>query len=171
MGRRNEGKSPSVTQLWPHHRKMARLLAEGMRPGEVAEAMGFSDGQVSRILGSPLFQVEVERITSLVEYEDANVQREIKRMAQVAVEVLDENLQSDTISRKLKTTTAFDVLDRAGYGKKEIKTPQKHLHAHLFRKVKEMDQSELYGEVIGLLEEDEDFEEGEVEEVRGSGIS
>ena len=156
MGRRNEGKSPKITQLWPHHRNMARMFAQGMEPGEVAAATGFSGSQISKILGSPLFQVELSRITAMVEYEGVKVSREIKQLAKRATEVLAENLYGAEIDRKLKTASAFDILDRAGYGKKIEVKPQKHAHLHLHKQVKEMDQRELLGEVMDMIEMEED---------------
>ena len=158
MGRRNEGKSPKITQLWPHHRNMARMFAQGMEPGEVAQATGFSNSQISKILGSPLFQVELERITAIVEYEDIKVSKEIKQLAKRATEVLAENLYGAEIDRRLKTASAFDILDRAGYGKKVEQKAQDHRHLHLHKVVKEMDQKELLGEVMDMIEmEEEEF--------------
>jgi len=137
---------------------MARMFAQGMEPGEVAQATGFSNSQISKILGSPLFQVELERITAIVEYEDIKVSKEIKQLAKRATEVLAENLYGAEIDRRLKTASAFDILDRAGYGKKVEQKAQDHRHLHLHKVVKEMDQKELLGEVMDMIEmEEEEF--------------
>ncbi len=139
------------------------MFLEGMQPGEVAEATGFSAGQVTRILHSPLFEAELARLESQAEMKTVGVVGELKRMASRAIEVLDENLQAENVSRELKTKTAFDVLDRSGHGKKL--DPQRHLHAHahVHKKVGEMKQVELYEAVEDMLQEDEEVMEAGVD--------
>lgn len=154
MGRIQEGKSPAVTFLWPHHRSMARLVVAGARPGELADSTGMSPGQISRILQSPLFQAELSRLEGRADELAVDVHSDLKKMSEVAVEVLAENLASDEISRELKTRTAFDVLDRSGHGKKA--EPQRHLHAHLHahKEVAEMDERELYDNIQDMIQEE-----------------
>ena len=100
MGRIPEGlpeeggyKSPSVNFIWPHHRKMARLVASGLRPGEVATITGFSLGQISRIMGSPFFQMEVARIEGLQEEDVSDIRMELRQMSLLATENLEEDLR------------------------------------------------------------------------------
>jgi hypothetical protein len=137
------------------------MFLEGMRPGEVAAATGFSDGQVTRILRSPLFEAELARLESQAEGETATVVGELKRMAGRAIEVLDENLQAENVSRELKTKTAFDILDRSGHSKRIDPQRHLHLHAHAHKKVGEMEQVELYEAVEDMLQEDEEVMEVE----------
>ena len=132
------------------------MFAEGMQPGEVALVTGFSPGQITRILHSPLFEAELMRLESQMEVETINVSSDLKRMATKAVEILDENLHSEELSRELKTKTAFDVLDRAGFGKKNDPQRHLHLHAHAHRKVQEMEHTQLYEAVEDMLNEDEE---------------
>lgn len=132
------------------------MFVEGYQPSEIALATGFTPGQMTRILHSPLFQAELLRLESQADDVAVNVGRDLKRMAERAVEILDENLHSEDLSRELKTKTAFDVLDRAGYGKKNDPQRHLHLHAHAHRKVKEMEQVELYEAVEDMLNEDEE---------------
>ena len=136
------------------------MFVEGMKPGEVAQATGFTDGQVTRILHSPLFEAELARLESQAELETVTVTGELKRMASRAIEVLDENLQAENVSRELKTKTAFDVLDRSGHSKRIDPQRHLHLHAHAHKKVGEMEQVELYEAVEDMLQEDEEVMEG-----------
>lgn len=159
MGAHSNNLTPTISQLWPHHRSMARMFLEGMQPGEVALATGFSPGQVTRILHSPLFEAELARLESQAEQETVTVAGELKRMALRAVEVLDENLQAENISRELKTKSAFDVLDRSGHSKRIDPQRHLHLHAHAHKKVGEMEQVELYEAVEDMLQEDEEVME------------
>ena len=126
MGNHSNNLTPTISQLWPHHRSMARMFVEGMQPGEVAVATGFTPGQITRILRSPLFEAELARLECQAEGESMSVVAELKKMAGRAIEVLDENLQAANISRELKTKTAFDILDRSGHTKRV--DPQRHLH-------------------------------------------
>jgi len=138
------------------------MFLEGMQPGEVALVTGFTPGQITRILHSPLFEAELARLESQAEIEVVTVGNDLKRMAGRAIEILDENLHAEDsteISRELKTKTAFDVLDRSGHGKKVDAQRHLHLHAHAHKKVQEMEQVELYETVEDLLQEDEEVME------------
>jgi len=159
VGNHSHNLTPTISQLWPHHRSMARMFLEGMQPGEVAMVTGFSPGQITRILHSPLFEAELARLEGQAEIEVVSVGNELKRMASRAIEVLDENLQAENISRELKTKTAFDVLDRSGHAKRLDPQRHLHLHAHAHQKVKEMGQMELYEAVEDMLNEDEEVME------------
>jgi hypothetical protein len=161
VGNHSHNLTPTIQQLWPHHRSMARLFLEGFQPGEVAAITGFTPGQITRILHSPLFEAELARLESQAEIETVNIGSELKRMASRAIEVLDENLQAGNISRDLKTKTAFDVLDRSGHIKKIDPQRHLHLHAHAHKKVQEMEQVELYDAVEDMLNEDEEVMEME----------
>ena len=158
MGRLPEPGKPelAVGYMWPHHRAMARDFVAGFRPNEIALKYGFSAPQITRISQSPLFQAEVNRLEAQAENRAVDVHEDLKHMSVRAAEILDENLQmsDEFIKRSLKTKTAFDVLDRAGYAKQE--TPQKHLHlhAHEVKQVNEMGKDELYDEIIDLVEEE-----------------
>lgn len=132
------------------------MFLEGMQPGEVALVTGFTPGQITRILHSPLFEAELARLESQAEQEVVSSGNDLKRMASRAIEVLDENLHSQDISRELKTKTAFDILDRSGHSKRVDPQRHLHLHAHAHQKVKEMGQVELYETVEDLLNEDEE---------------
>ena len=165
MGNHSHNLTPTISQLWPHHRSMARMFLEGMQPGEVALVTGFSPGQITRILHSPLFEAELARLEGQAEIEVVSVGNELKRMAVRAIEILDENLHSQDetgVSRELKTKTAFDVLDRSGHSKKIDPQRHLHLHAHAHKKVKEMEQVELYEAVEDMLNEDEEVMEAGV---------
>jgi len=164
MGAHSNNLTPTISQLWPHHRSMARMFLEGLQPGEVALITGFSPGQVTRILHSPLFEAELARLESQAEIETIAVGSELKRMARRAIEVLDENLHAENVSRELKTKTAFDVLDRSGHVKKLDPQRHLHLHAHAHKKVQEMEHTELYDAVEDMLNEDEEEMEAEATE-------
>lgn len=124
MGRLAEGKTldhlPALRQVRPWHRQLARVVAAGMRPGEISAAFGYTPATVSKILASPLFQAEVARIEAGAEAEITSVVRDLHLMSSRAAEVLDEALDADVSNwqeRARRTEVAFGVLDRAGYGR------------------------------------------------------
>ena len=128
----------------------------GTTPLQLAEIFGFTPGHISRILQSPLFEAEVARLEAQADMDAVDIGGDLRRMAARCLEILDENLHKNNgISRELQTKTAFDVLDRAGFGKKEQPAKHLHLHAHEVRKVEEMSKEELYEDIIDLINEDD----------------
>jgi len=147
-------RSPHIQNLKPHHQHMARLVACGASPGDLAAITGFSSGQISRILASPLFQAVVARLTGQIEETAVyNVRQELEQLANKAVEIIAEDLHrpvSSHVERVQRTRVAFDVLDRAGYGKKEQPNLNLHLHKHDVREVSNMGTDELLQDVLDL---------------------
>lgn len=156
MGMVPQGKTPTIKHLWPHHRSMAReLVFGGLTPGQLAERFNFTPGQITRITNSPMFQLEVARLESELEQEmDVDVREELQRMAIRAVEILDENMHKKGVDEKVKTRTAMDVLDRAGYGKKTSTTVGGDVYNTQIN-VNELSDGELRDEVIELIEAEE----------------
>ena len=161
MGRTPEGKTlthhGALTYLWPHHRTMASAVAGGARPGEVAQAFGYTPAQISKITQSPLFLAEVARIEAGTEAQEITVRGDLHALAERSVEVLSAELErnveeGDHWAQKTKTNVAFGVLDRSGYGSKSDAPLSLHKHTHVH--VKEMTDEELYKDVIDLTEED-----------------
>lgn len=155
MGRLMENKSATeatrISQVRPWHRAMARMVAAGGRPGEIAESFGYSPCQISIIIGSPLFQAEVARLEAQADASAVNVRQDLQLMSGRAIEVLDEALETpvkDWQDRAKRIDAAFGVLDRAGYGKKD--QPQEHKHLHLHAEVKQMSDEELLKDVLDL---------------------
>lgn len=129
MPRRSLTRSPSVQaqslqNLAPHHRAMARLAAQGARPGDLALRFGLSSPQISKIMASPLFQSEVNRLSEGFEAAAGEAELELVGLVPKALEVIAEGLHGSTegpeatITKKEKRHLAFEVLDRTGYGKK-----------------------------------------------------
>lgn len=152
-----EGKSPHVEAIWPHHRLMARLTVEGRRPDELAAVTGFSKGQISRILGSPSFQAELLRLESQADDGSVNIHEEIRLLAARAIEVLDQNLHavpSSDMEKGLQQKAAFDLLDRAGFGKKEVHINKSLNVSASIKDIKEMTTEDLRDDIADMLEAD-----------------
>ena len=155
MGRLPEGKSPQIQYLRPHHRSMARTMAtSGLTPMQLATAFGFSPGQITRIINSPLFMAELARIEGAVEVKAVDVSMELKMLQPRAMEIVAEDMFAPGTDRKLRNQTAFEVLDRTGFGKKQEPQRHLHLHAHQEADVREMPKEDLYREVLDLAAEE-----------------
>lgn len=156
MGHLPEGKSPQIQHLWPHHRSMVRAAFEGARPGELAEAYGMTEGQISRIMGSPLFQAELGRLEAEAEIALTGARRDLKLLAGKSVELISQELEdlSDKESfpeRKLKLKTCFDIL---GVVKIVPDAPQINVHQHLHAHVEKMSDHELFRDVMDLAKDE-----------------
>lgn len=169
MGRIPEGsleeggyKSPKIKHLWPHHISMARMFAAGCQPEDIARATGFSAGQVSRILGSPAFQAELNRLMEAIDdAEVRSVRAELIEMSKRAVEVLDEDLNMEVPTldaRRIRQSAAFDVLNRTGYKDKMAGLRDLHLHkdTHIHQNPKDMTNEELQDDVFDLIKAEDD---------------
>jgi ribosomal protein S7 len=138
---------------------MARaMVAGGLKPQELGAAYGFSDSQISVIINSPLFELELARIGGKAEDVAVDVRKDMRALGPACLEVLVENLVRKDEDRKLATTTAFDVLDRGGFTAKQV--PQgggKHLHLHHHEakeKAKKMSNQDLLEDVMDLVEDE-----------------
>ena len=152
MGQLATGLSPPIKQLRPWHRSMARHVALGQRPSDLCRHYDYTPGQISRIIQSPLFVAEVERLQSGMEEETCDVRKELQSMLPRSLEVIEEGLFSTDSKRK--DLAAFEILDRTGFGKHQA--VQKHLHLHAHKEVKELPDDELEAAVLSLLDEEAD---------------
>jgi hypothetical protein len=139
---------------------MARLVAAGLTPTEVAEACGFTCAQVSKILASPLFQKEVARLEAKADDAAVDLRQGLQGLALKAMCNLEEDLHIadgrdpndlTTWQRNLRQRATFDVLDRAGIGKKEVSFGELHLHKHDEQHIHDMSVERLRNEVMDLL--------------------
>ena len=144
-----------LRQLKPHHHSMARMVAVGLPPGEIAALTGFSPGQISKIQGSPLFQAAVARLSEGIEEAAvASVQEELRGLAPRAVEVLDEDLNfmpTCTQDRKVRQAAAIDILNRTGY---KIPERVEHAHAHILKDARDMPTEQLATDILDVINAD-----------------
>lgn len=164
MGRPPQGtleeggyKSPSIETLWPHHKSMARLFIEGAQPSEVARVTGFSLGQISRILGSPVFQVELGRLAHEADGNAAMAAQIIlehaPRAALILVEDLYQDIEGDQKARGSRRTAAEGVLDRVGVAKKN-EPPKTGKTINLTQvNIEKMPTKDLFTQVMEIVEE------------------
>ena len=148
MGRHSRGLSPTIKQLQPWHKSIARLMvAEGCRPGELARRFRLTPSQISVIINSPLFIMERERLESLAEIEVVDMRTELELRQPLALEAIDRGLHQDDADKA--ASIGFGILDRTGYGKRS--EPQKHLHLHAHKEVKDLEEEELLQDAMDII--------------------
>jgi len=146
-----------INYLHPHHRSMARALVQGgLRNKDLVVMYGFSAGQISAIINSPLFKAEVARIEAQAEESAVDTVRDLTLMKGRAAEVIAEDLYAN--DRKLRSNTAFEVLDRTGHpkGAPVQKNLHLHQHQHVEKDLGKMDNREVYEEVMNLIDEEDE---------------
>lgn len=151
MGVPSKDLTPTIKTLWPHHRSMCRaMVAGGLTPGQLATAYGFTPGQITRIINSPMFRLELERLEEQAEELACDVRADLKKMAGRAVEILDERMQQ---KEGMPNKDLFGVLDRAGYGKREGPSAGRDVTLTQIN-IGELSDKELRDDVMDLIEGD-----------------
>lgn len=121
MGPGGTGLSPQIQSCRPVHRSMARSVALGNRnPTDLAREYGYSKGQISRIMGSPAFQAEVERIERSAELVEMDSSINVRLMAEKAMSIVDEDMEMDPETpelRRIRQNAALEVLGIVGVRK------------------------------------------------------
>ena len=152
-------KSPSITHLWPHHRSMARLFVEGGKPSEIARITGFSLGQISRILGSPAFQLELNRLAEDADTAAVEANKILLEHAPRAATVLVEDLYQTPSEgedglkvRASRQQAAKDVLDRTGHGRAAVLPPSVPSVSLTQINIKQKSTPDLFAEVMEMMD-------------------
>ena len=161
MGVPSRDLTPTIRTLWPHHRSMARaMVAAGLTPTQLATAYGFTQGQITRIINSPVFRVELARLEGEADEVAVDVRKDLKLLAERAVEILDDQLNKQGVDVKVQQQAAFGVLDRSGYGKTDPFKGAKRISITQVN-VANLSDKELRDDVLDLVEDEDWEEEGE----------
>jgi len=113
-------KSWQVGQLWELHHEVIRMLLLGMKQCDIAERLGISDCQVSKIKNS---QVVRDRLVLMGAARDVNtieLSKDILDVAPQALRLLRNVIEGSEEGKQatigLRTKVAEGMLDRAGFG-------------------------------------------------------
>lgn len=159
MVKRRKGKGKWVQhlkKLSAHHQKMAVEVAAGARIKWLAEKWGYSEGHMGRIVGSPVFKAEVERLQAGAVMDVLSIHDDLKRAAKKAVEVMDTELnmpvkKREVRQRRLRLDAAFGVYDRAYPRVEQGQHVHLHKHAH---EVRGMSDEDLFSVAMSVGEEE-----------------
>lgn len=106
-----------LKRLRASHHQAARLLAQGLRPGEVSALSGFCPSRISVLQADPAFAELVAHYEGVVESRFADVQERMVTLGLSASEEILDRLEAepDLISTKELVEVVKASLDRGGH--------------------------------------------------------
>ena len=119
--------TPSIGKIRDSHHMAARLLAAGLRVGEVAERTGYTPASITRFQNVPAFQELMAHYRAIADDAYAKVQDQyqtasVANMLAAERHIADHIAELDETGELLPIKTALaisaDKADRFGYGKK-----------------------------------------------------
>lgn len=110
--------APQIVQLRERHHALARLIAEGKRPGEAAIICRYSQSRMSILLGDPAFCELVAHYRELVNEEFIDFQAKLAELALDAALILQSRMEDkpDDLSDALVLQIVQVGADRTGHG-------------------------------------------------------
>lgn len=118
---------PPMKKLRDSHHRVARLMAMGLRPGQLATATGYSHGRISTLAQDPAFQELVAHYRSLVDDSFKEVADDyydtLSANRIIAARLLNDKLcdaDPDDIGFRELVLIHADAADRTGYPKRTV---------------------------------------------------
>ena len=153
-----------ILKIWGHWREIARLAAVGYKQQEICKILNLSTSCVWTALNrNPLVREQILLLQGKRDITATDVQKRVKAMQPLAIEVLEQDLLRHPTSlgeKRLRNDTAKYVSAMGGNG-----PVQKQLHGHAFFTKDDLDEINKRAEEIrkGKLKVEE-LEEIEYEE-------
>jgi len=118
LSEEREIKAPQIVALRERHHAIARLIAEGKKPGEAALLCRYSQSRVSILLDDPAFMELVEHYRGLVNEEFVDFQKKLAELGLDAAMLLQERMEDkpDELSDSLLLQLVQVSADRTGHG-------------------------------------------------------
>lgn len=112
--------APQIGALRERHHALARLIAEGKKPGEAAVIMRYTAARVSILLSDPAFQELVEHYRSVVDGEFVDFQKKLAELGVDAAHLLQERLEDPEQANEFSNAALLQLVtisaDRTGHG-------------------------------------------------------
>lgn len=116
-----------VKKFRDSHHMLARLFAMGLRPGEIAEEVGYSKVRVSTLQTDPAFQELIAHYQSLVDESFSEKADEyfetVSSNRRIAARLINDKLndaEPDDVSFRELVMIHSDSADRTGYPKRQV---------------------------------------------------
>lgn len=114
MGRAPQGnRKYQISDMHEVHHEITRLILIGMKDIDIATHLGVTPAMVSYTRNSAIVRRQLDLLTSVRDIDAIDIAKDIKNLLPKAVKVLEETLDSQNASLRLKA--AADVLDRGGH--------------------------------------------------------
>lgn len=119
--------TPVVAKLRDPHHRLARLIASGLRIGEVVARSGYSYGRLAVLQNDPAFKELVAHYRNVVteefkesidDYYDLAASNMLKAERQIAEKLEEADEAGELLPTKDLLAISRDAADRFGYGKK-----------------------------------------------------
>lgn len=110
--------APQIKEFRERHHALARLIAEGKRPGEAAIICRYSQSRMSVLLADPAFMELVAHYRELVNEEFVDFQAKLSELALDAALILQSRMEErpDELSDALVLQIVQVGADRTGHG-------------------------------------------------------
>lgn len=109
-----------VGQLWDLHHEVIRMLLLGIKQCDIAEKLGITDCQVSKIKNSQIVQDRLSLMRAARDVKTIDISRDILETAPRALKLLKNIIENEDEGRQatigLRSKVAESILDRAGFG-------------------------------------------------------
>lgn len=115
MGRLPTGqRNYEIEKMWSVHHEIARLALIGWKSVDIARHLSVTPEMVSYTLNSSVVKRQLDVMQGARDVDAVDISKKIAALQERAVDALDNLLDSEVQSIKLRT--AQDLLDRGGYG-------------------------------------------------------
>ena len=104
-----------ISAVKPLHREVARRLILGQKVREISLELGVSEAGLRTMIKSPLFKLELKRLSDLRDEGLKDVTKTLSDLAPVALETIERTMYK-TKSDAIRLKAAETLLDRAGFG-------------------------------------------------------
>ena len=109
---------PALKRIHSSHHSVARCLAAGMKPGQVALVTGYSASRISILQNDPAFQALVQDYRTEAKSVFGDLAERMTNISLDAIELLQERLQDDPaqFSIPMLLDVVKAMADRTGHG-------------------------------------------------------
>lgn len=96
--------------------QILRLNLLGYSNKDIADKLGVTPATVSNTVNSNLGRLRTQILSAELDHTAVEAAKEIRRLAPIAIRVIEETLTDDTVPAHVRLQAAKDALDRAGLG-------------------------------------------------------
>lgn len=118
LAEKRDTKAPTLKKLTDRHHRLARLLAEGEKPGVAALRCGYTPSRVSILLADPTFEELVEFYRQEVHEVYIDGHEMMASVRNMALQIIADRMEEEP--EKVKLAEALEVVkttaDRSGMG-------------------------------------------------------
>ncbi len=112
------------------HQAIARYVALGLRPFQIANLVGYSAGTIYQLQTSPMFQALVDEYSIEIDSGAVNMREVMLSIAADGLDKLGQRINASDADSEFIRRTTMDLLSRTGFGE-TVKTENKSIHAVL----------------------------------------